>query len=144
KPFVQLVMFDRPRGEVVRLPASVDDSALVGIMCATKYDEVAHRLGALRPSFKKLRMANGALVLLRGSWEGMMTFGPAKAKVAFEVFANSGNWSFLFGKPLLEQFQAVHDYVDDTISVPGPNGHVIFFTVSPSKSKPIVWPFETQ
>ncbi len=108
----------------MRLPASVDDGALVGIMCATKYNEVAHRLGALRPSFKKFRMANGTLVPSRGSWEGTMTFGPAKAKVAFEVFASSGDWSFLFGKPLLEQFQAVHDYVDDTISVPSPNGHV--------------------
>ncbi len=124
KPFVQLVMLDGPRGEVVRLPASVDDGALVGIMCATKYDEVAHRLGALRPSFKKFCMANGTLVPSRGSWEGTMTFSPAKAKVAFEVFASSGDWSFLFGKPLLEQFQAVHDYVDDTISVPSPNGHV--------------------
>ncbi len=86
KPFVQLIMLDGPRGEVVRLPASVDDRALVGIMCATKYNEVAHRLGALRQSFKKPCMANGALVPSRGSWEGMRTFGPAKAKVAFEVF----------------------------------------------------------
>ncbi|KAK0470677.1 hypothetical protein IW261DRAFT_1294660, partial [Armillaria novae-zelandiae] len=119
KPFMQLIMLDGPLGEVVRLPASVDDGALVGIMCARVYDRAAHRLGALRPSFKKLRMANGVLVPSRGSWEGTMTFGPAKAKVVFEVFASSGGWSFLFGKPLLEQFQAVHDYVDDTISVPG-------------------------
>ncbi|KAK0207418.1 hypothetical protein IW262DRAFT_1247410, partial [Armillaria fumosa] len=119
KPFMQLVMLDGPQGEVVRLPASVDDGALVGIMCARVYDEVAHRLGALRLSFKKLHMANGALVPSRGSWEGIMTFGPAKAKVVFEVFASSGSWSFLFGKPVLEQFQAVHDYVNDTISIPG-------------------------
>ncbi len=89
----------------MRLPASVDDGALVGIMCATKYDKVAHRLGALRPSFKKFHMANGTLVPSRGSWEGTMTFSLAKAKVVFEVFASSGDWSFLFGKPHSSSFR---------------------------------------
>ncbi|PBK85346.1 hypothetical protein ARMGADRAFT_942020, partial [Armillaria gallica] len=109
-------------GEVVRLPPSMDDGTLMGIICAMKYKEVIHWLGALRPSFKKLCIANWACVPLRGSWEGMMTFGPAKAKITFKVFTNSGNWSFLFGKSLLKQFQAVHDYMYDMISVPSPNG----------------------
>ncbi|KAG7445487.1 uncharacterized protein BT62DRAFT_896291, partial [Guyanagaster necrorhizus] len=55
-------------------------------------------------SFKRLCMADGTLILSRGSWEEIMTFSPAKRKVILEVFANSGGWSFLLGKLLLMQF----------------------------------------
>jgi hypothetical protein len=44
--------------------------------------------------------------------------------MVFEVFPSGGSWSFLFGKPLLERFAAVHDYDTDTIRIPGKGGGV--------------------
>ena len=35
----------------------------------------------------------------------------------FEVFDSGGGWTFLFGKPLLRRFQAVHDFNADTVSI---------------------------
>jgi hypothetical protein len=46
-------------------------------------------------------------------------------RACFEVFPSGGSWSFLFGKPLLEGFGAVHDYAVDTITVPGEVGHTV-------------------
>ncbi|KAJ7352144.1 hypothetical protein DFH08DRAFT_956955 [Mycena albidolilacea] len=45
--------------------------------------------------------------------------------MVFEVFPSGGSWSFLFGKPLLECFAAVHDYGTDTIRISGKDGEVM-------------------
>jgi hypothetical protein len=39
-------------------------------------------------------------------------------RTQFEIFPSEGGWSLLFWKPLLQQFQAVHDYNDDTLMIP--------------------------
>jgi hypothetical protein len=98
---------------------------MVNAMCTVLYAAVQHRIGELQRSVKILRMANGALVPSIGRWEGHIRFGGARVRATFEVFPSSGSWSFLFGKPLLEQFGAVHDYGTDTISVPGENGPTV-------------------
>jgi hypothetical protein len=67
-------------------------------------------------------MANGALVPSVGYWEGYIRFGGVRVRASFEVFPSGGSWSFLFGKPLLEAFGAVHDYATDTIMVCGEKG----------------------
>ncbi|KAJ3902106.1 hypothetical protein F5879DRAFT_991305 [Lentinula edodes] len=42
----------------------------------------------------------------------------------FEVFDSGGSWNFLFGKPLLEKFAAVHDYQKDSILLRGRKGNI--------------------
>ena len=36
----------------------------------------------------------------------------------FEVFSSGGAWALLFGKPLLEAFNAIHDYSPDIVRIP--------------------------
>ncbi|KAJ7748249.1 hypothetical protein B0H14DRAFT_3513840 [Mycena olivaceomarginata] len=103
-PFIGEIEAEGPRGEVVKIRALVDDGALVCAMCTEMYEGVKHHIGGLKRSGKTLRMANGALVSSRGYWDG------------------GGSWLFLFGKPLLERFAAVHDYGTDTIKIPGKTG----------------------
>ncbi|KAF9023073.1 hypothetical protein BDZ89DRAFT_896461, partial [Hymenopellis radicata] len=35
----------------------------------------------------------------------------------FEIFAGGGSWEVLFGKPLLREFRAVHEYSTDTVAM---------------------------
>ncbi|KAJ6557757.1 hypothetical protein B0H19DRAFT_857309, partial [Mycena capillaripes] len=106
-------------GELVKIRALVDDGAMVNAMCMRMYEAVKHRLGELQRSGRTLRMANGTLIPSRGYWVGYIRFGGARVHTAFEVFPSGGSWSFLFGKPMLEQLGALHDYAADTIAVPG-------------------------
>ena len=38
--------------------------------------------------------------------------------VVFEVFSSHGAWALLFRKPLLEAFNAVHNYSPDVVCIP--------------------------
>ncbi|KAL1693536.1 hypothetical protein GGG16DRAFT_48927, partial [Schizophyllum commune] len=117
-PFACSVEFEGPRGEVVRAMAMKDDGAQVAAMDSVYYEERRHRLGPLRPSTKRLRMANGHVMSSEGRWEGMMRVAGARTLVAFEVFPSGGNWQFLLGKPLLESLRVIHDYASDTVRIP--------------------------
>lgn len=55
-------------------------------------------------------------------WKGKVEVNGVSAEVTFEVFDSSGRWDFLFGKTLLERFQAVHDYKLDEITLHGTEG----------------------
>ncbi|KAJ7209815.1 hypothetical protein B0H12DRAFT_988346, partial [Mycena haematopus] len=121
-PFICGIEVEGPRGELVRIRALEDDGAMVNAMCTALYEAIKHRIGELQWSVKTLRMANGALVPSTGYWEGYIRFGGARVRATFEVFPSGGSWSFLFGKPLLEGFGAVHDYATDTIAVCGEAG----------------------
>ncbi|KAJ3911611.1 hypothetical protein F5877DRAFT_85743 [Lentinula edodes] len=48
----------------------------------------------------------------------------AEAEGGFEVSDSGGSWNFLFGKPLLEKFAAVHDYQKDSILLRGRKGNI--------------------
>jgi hypothetical protein len=109
---------------------------MVNAMSTALYAAVRHRIGELQWSVKILRMANGALVPSIGSWEGHIRFGGARVHATFEVLPSGGSWSFLFGKPLLEQFGAVHDYGTDTILVPGENRSTV---VSNQIGRLVLW-----
>ncbi|KAK7451762.1 hypothetical protein VKT23_012441 [Stygiomarasmius scandens] len=46
---------------------------------------------------------------------------------SFEVFDSKGSWQLLFGKPLLQRFQAIHEYKNDTIHISmGPESRTVF------------------
>ena len=40
------------------------------------------------------------------------------------MFDSGGNWAFLFGKPSLEAFDAIHNYGNDTVTVTGIGGSI--------------------
>jgi hypothetical protein len=62
-------------------------------------------------------MANRVLVPSQAAWTGTFKIKGVKACGTFKVFNSSGRWSFLFGKPMLQAFKALHDYTTDTIQV---------------------------
>ncbi|KAJ7106684.1 hypothetical protein C8R44DRAFT_638333, partial [Mycena epipterygia] len=124
-PFICGIELEGPKGELVRVRALEDGGAMVSAMCTALYERERHRIGELQHSGKTLRMANGDLVPSMGLWEGYIRFGGKRVCACFEVFPSGGSWSFLFGKPLLEGFGAVHDYAVDLITVPGENGPTV-------------------
>src|ERR1700685_3165837 len=63
-------------------------------------------------------MADGTRVPSHGCWIGDIKLGGQTVRTQFEIFPSGGGWSLLFGKPLLQQFQAVHDYGNDTLMIP--------------------------
>lgn len=62
-------------------------------------------------------MANGVIVKAVAVWEGEMEIGGVKTHGSFEVFDSGDSWEFLFGKPLLTDFNATHEYKADTVTV---------------------------
>ncbi|KAF8997537.1 hypothetical protein BDZ89DRAFT_921305, partial [Hymenopellis radicata] len=114
-PYTQRVILEGPQGENVRLTAVFDDGSMVGAIDSAVFRKVAHRLSALKPSSRWLRMANGVRVPSDGVWEGKVTVGGVIGRGAFEIFAGGGSWEVLFGKPLLREFHAVHEYSTDTV-----------------------------
>ena len=86
-------------------------------MSITKFESVKHLLGYYKPSSRLLRMANGTTVGALAVWEGIMEIGGVKTHSSFEVVDSKDSWEFLFGKPLLTAFKAIHDYSKDTVTV---------------------------
>jgi hypothetical protein len=71
-------------------------------------------------------MADGSIVPSQRRWEGAIELGGIMINGGFEVFNSKGGWDFLFGKPLLRQFKAVHDYRTGTITIKHPQtGHKV-------------------
>ena len=62
-------------------------------------------------------MANGATVCSEATWTGTIQVEDIKATGMFEVFNSQDGWSFLFGKPLLRAFKAIHDYATDCVTI---------------------------
>ncbi|KAJ6456905.1 hypothetical protein C8R45DRAFT_1185017, partial [Mycena sanguinolenta] len=124
-PFVCEIEAEGPKGELVKIRASVDDGAMVNAMCTEMYEGVKSRMGRLQRSGRTLRMANGAEVSSRGYWAGYVRLGGVRQWTSFEIFPSGGSWSFLFGKPLLEQYAATHDYVADVIQIQDDKGTAV-------------------
>lgn len=116
-PFVRTVKLHGPKGKVVRIKALFDDGAMVNVIDEGMYNLLKARLGSLVPSTRRLKMANGELVPSKGRWEGPVDIGGRTEVGAFEVFPSAGNWSLLFGKPLLVWFGAVHHYNPDALDL---------------------------
>jgi hypothetical protein len=64
-------------------------------------------------------MANGSMIPSEAHWEGYVNLGGIRVAIAFEVFDSGSNWAFLFGKPSLKAFNAIHDYGNDTVAITG-------------------------
>lgn len=120
-PFMQWTQLGGPRGEVVRVWSTVDDGALVNAIDEKTYRKSERRLGALVPSGKWLRMANGIVTPSLGVWRGMFTIAGISCLTDLEVFDGGNAWSLLIGKPLLESLGVSHDYGNDTIRIPTGN-----------------------
>ena len=106
-----------PKWEVVRFQSVFDDGALVNAIDETLYHMLKGRLAALVPSGKILRMADGQKVPSAGEWRGRITVKGISREGAFEVFKSNRSWAMLFGKPLLQAFNTVHDYTENTIRI---------------------------
>jgi hypothetical protein len=117
-PFVHGVELSGPKGETVRFRSVFDDGALANAIDEKMYLTSRNRLSALQPSSRILKMADGRLVPSLGVWKGKVTVKGVSQVGAFQVLNSNGAWALLFGKPLLEAFEAVHDYSKDTINLP--------------------------
>ncbi|KAF9039394.1 hypothetical protein BJ165DRAFT_1531471 [Panaeolus papilionaceus] len=117
KPFTQWISLDGPQGERVRVEAYFDDGAMVNVLDEKFFNAIQHRLAKPTPSVRVMRMADGRAIPSKGVWNGMVELAGAKRKAAFEIFASGGAWKALFGKPLLEAFNAIHYYGPDEIQI---------------------------
>ena len=124
-PFIHTIKIEGPQGEVVRIRGLFNKGALVNTMSSTVFEKVKMRLGPGTVSNQKLRMENGFVITSKAHWTGYVGLGSACAKIAFKVFNSRGNWAFLFGKPALEAFKAIHDYGNDTVTLMGIKGHAV-------------------
>ena len=117
-PFVHGVELSGPKGEIVRFRSVFDDGALANAIDEKMYLTSKNRLSALAPSSRILKMADGRLVPSLGVWKGRVTVKGVSSLGTFQVLNSNGAWALLFGKPLLEAFNATHNYSDDTITIP--------------------------
>jgi len=117
-PFVHWLLLHGPRGEIVRVKALFDGRAMVGTMCTSFFKKIQHRLsGQTKPSNQCLCVANGVIVPSQAIWSGVLELGGLQAEGEFEVFDSGRGWEFLFGKPLLHRFKALHDFNTDTVTI---------------------------
>jgi hypothetical protein len=91
---------------------------MVNSICNLAFASLRGRLGDLTLSENTLLMADGACVSSHGRWFGDVSLDGRTVRAGFEIFPSGGGWSLLFGKPLLQQFRAVHDYSNDTLMIP--------------------------
>ncbi|KAJ7869413.1 hypothetical protein B0H13DRAFT_1896655 [Mycena leptocephala] len=117
EPFEHWVVIHGPQGEKVRVKALFDGGATVAAMDTAVWERNRHRLGGGEPSRKVLRMASGQPVSSQAAWEGTLEMEGITATGPFEVFDSGGGWAFLFGRPLLRAFRAVHDFGQDIVSI---------------------------
>jgi len=117
-PFTQWLLLHGPQGEVVRVKALFDGGAMVGAMCASFFKKIQHRLqGQTKVSNRRLCVANGVIVPSQSVWSRTLELGGLRAEGEFEIFDSGGGWEFLFGKPLLHCFKAMHDFNKDTVTI---------------------------
>ena len=116
-PFQAVPSLEGPQGECVRILAIVDSGAMINALDTITYERVSHRLNKLSPSVRVLRMADGSVVPSTGTWSGLLQWGRLQTTTTFEVFPSGGSWRMLIGKPLLEDFNSVHNYATDSITL---------------------------
>ncbi|GAW06831.1 retrotransposon-like family member (retr-1) partial [Lentinula edodes] len=92
-------------------------------MDANVYEGLRNEIGGWTTTQRKFRMANGTVVPGKARWAGCINVKGVEVDGEFEVFDSGGSWKFLFGKPLLERFSAVHDYGKESIVLHGKQGN---------------------
>ncbi|KAL0067258.1 hypothetical protein AAF712_005654 [Marasmius tenuissimus] len=103
--------------KAVLMSGMVDDGAMIVGLSKEVYEKIKDEIGGWGESKRWMRMADGALVPGVANWQGTVRVKGLEVEAMLEVFNSGGQWDFLFGKPLLEKFEAVHDYGRDTVVV---------------------------
>ena len=117
-PFIYSISLKNPDGtNTTMVPALFDEGAMTGAMSIATFNAIKHKLQGWQPSVRTLRMANGVTVCSEATWTGTIQVENIKATGTFEVFNSQDGWSFLFGKPLLRAFKAIHDYATDHVTI---------------------------
>lgn len=117
KPFVHELNLHGAGGKPVKVDALFDDGSMVAGMSTEFFEREKGGLGVVKDSSRRLRMANGEIENAWATWSGTVDVDGVKAESNIEIFDSGGRWDFLFGKPLLSQFNAVHDYKTDEILI---------------------------
>ena len=120
-PLTHMVGLGGEKGIITNIKGLFNNSAMVNSLCKSVYTSMQGSLGNLLPSSHTLCMVNGSRIPSAERWVGDVYLGTQMVKSSFEVFPSGGGWSLLFGKPLLEQFRAMHDYENDIIHIPKDN-----------------------
>ncbi|KAG2058756.1 hypothetical protein BDR06DRAFT_836973, partial [Suillus hirtellus] len=121
-PFLQHISFTGLQGEIIQIKALFDEGAMISAMCLSIFNKIKHRLGSWMMSTQHLRMANGTIVPSQAIWTGNIMIGGIQVQGEFEVFDGGGEWKFLFGKPILQVFKAIHNYRMDQVQISGIGG----------------------
>ncbi|TFK58738.1 hypothetical protein BDN72DRAFT_742461, partial [Pluteus cervinus] len=106
----------------VEINALFDDGAMVNTINQHIYEGLKHEFGMLKPSRKRLRMANGNVVIPVGCFEGEVHVADVVVRDVFEIFRSDDGWEVLVGKPLKVKLHAIHDYGLDEIIIGGNKG----------------------
>ncbi|KAJ3847558.1 hypothetical protein EV368DRAFT_87603 [Lentinula lateritia] len=110
-------------GRQATVEAMVDDGAMVAAMDANIYEGLRNEIGGWTTMQRKFRMANGTVVPGKARWAGHINVKGVEVDGEFEVFDSGSSWKFLFEKPLLKRFSAVHDYGKESIVLHGKRGN---------------------
>ena len=117
-PFVHQVGLQGTKGGYIYLKGLFDNGAMVNAICTPIFRRLSHILGCLQLSMKTLCMADSSYVALHRQWVGNIGLGRCTVCMAFKIFPSGKGWSLLFRKPLLQEFEAVHNYKWDTLHIP--------------------------
>lgn len=117
-PFTCRIQLRQNQGDQgTSLSGLFDSGAMINAISKEAYQARAHTLGPLRPSQRRLRMADGTLVQPVGVWKGTIQVASQIVPAEFEIFDCSSGWSTLIGKDLLGRLGVVQDYELDTVTL---------------------------
>ena len=117
QPFVHNVQLLGPQGEIICVWGTFDDRVMVAAMCSRVFSKVKHWLGECGESNRRLCMADGKIVKAEAVWKDPIQINNICIQGSFKVFDSGGSWSFLFRKPLMKAFDAVHYYLKDMVTI---------------------------
>ncbi|KAF9001381.1 hypothetical protein BDZ89DRAFT_968546, partial [Hymenopellis radicata] len=116
-PFKAMIKLKDGEGGEGLVKAFFDDGAMVAAMDTKVYEQLKPQLGGWIPTQRVLRVASGELIPAITAWKGTINLRGVEVTGCFEVFDSGGSWDFLFGKPLIEAFRAIHDYEEDIVYI---------------------------
>ena len=104
---------------VIKVRAIFDSGAVINAMCAHVFDRIKHRLSGWEPHETRLRVANGQILKTAAKWTGSIQIENITVEGSFMVFDSGGGWDFIVGNPLMENFRAVHDFGNHSVTIKG-------------------------